>query len=75
LVKFGFIGSFLEFHIIVCGLDSIVARRWTNGMVVSFSILCTTMSATLKIQSKVWQQAYMYSYGNIQTAVSALVHS
>ena len=23
-----------EFHIIVCGLDSIVARRWINGMVV-----------------------------------------
>ena len=24
-----------EFHIIVCGLDSIIARRWINGMVVS----------------------------------------
>lgn len=24
-----------QFHIIVCGLDSIVARRWTNGMVLS----------------------------------------
>lgn len=23
-----------EFHIIVCGLDSIVARRWMNGMLV-----------------------------------------
>ena len=22
------------FHLIVCGLDSIVARRWINGMVV-----------------------------------------
>uniref|UniRef100_A0A8C5R5W2 NEDD8-activating enzyme E1 catalytic subunit n=1 Tax=Leptobrachium leishanense TaxID=445787 RepID=A0A8C5R5W2_9ANUR len=24
-----------EFHIIVCGLDSIIARRWLNGMLVS----------------------------------------
>lgn len=24
-----------QFHIIVCGLDSIVARRWINGMLVS----------------------------------------
>ena len=24
-----------SFHIIVCGLDSIVARRWLNGMVMS----------------------------------------
>lgn len=24
-----------EFHLIVCGLDSIVARRWINGMVMS----------------------------------------
>lgn len=24
----------LEFHIIVCGLDSIIARRWMNGMLV-----------------------------------------
>lgn len=23
-----------EFHIIVCGLDSIIARRWMNGMLV-----------------------------------------
>ena len=27
-----------EFHIIVCGLDSIVARRWMNGMVVRSSV-------------------------------------
>lgn len=27
----------LEFHIIVCGLDSVVARRWMNGMLVSCS--------------------------------------
>lgn len=26
---------FREFHIVVCGLDSIVARRWMNGMLVS----------------------------------------
>lgn len=25
---------YVEFHIIVCGLDSIIARRWINGMVV-----------------------------------------
>ncbi|KAK2165259.1 hypothetical protein NP493_1376g01057 [Ridgeia piscesae] len=24
-----------EFHIVVCGLDSIVARRWINGMLIS----------------------------------------
>lgn len=24
-----------QFHIIVCGLDSIIARRWINGMLVS----------------------------------------
>uniref|UniRef100_A0A8C5D746 NEDD8-activating enzyme E1 catalytic subunit n=1 Tax=Gouania willdenowi TaxID=441366 RepID=A0A8C5D746_GOUWI len=26
---------FLHFHIIVCGLDSIIARRWMNGMLIS----------------------------------------
>ncbi|TFK11613.1 NEDD8-activating enzyme E1 catalytic subunit [Platysternon megacephalum] len=25
-----------QFHIIVCGLDSIIARRWINGMLMSF---------------------------------------
>lgn len=31
-----FDGSFYsKFHIIVCGLDSIVARRWINGMLIS----------------------------------------
>lgn len=24
----------IEFHIVVCGLDSVVARRWMNGMLV-----------------------------------------
>lgn len=24
-----------QFHIIVCGLDSVVARRWINGMILS----------------------------------------
>ncbi|KAL1375872.1 hypothetical protein pipiens_004575 [Culex pipiens pipiens] len=28
-------GAFRVFHIIVCGLDSIVARRWINGMLIS----------------------------------------
>lgn len=28
-------GFYKQFHIIVCGLDSIVARRWINGMVMS----------------------------------------
>uniref|UniRef100_A0A8C8E4C5 NEDD8-activating enzyme E1 catalytic subunit n=1 Tax=Oryzias sinensis TaxID=183150 RepID=A0A8C8E4C5_9TELE len=27
--------SILKFHIIVCGLDSIIARRWMNGMLIS----------------------------------------
>lgn len=27
-----------QFHIIVCGLDSIVARRWINGMLISLLI-------------------------------------
>lgn len=29
--------SCTEFHIIVCGLDSIIARRWMNGMLVRIS--------------------------------------
>lgn len=29
-----FLNLFAEFHIIVCGLDSIIARRWMNGMLV-----------------------------------------
>uniref|UniRef100_A0A667YGW6 NEDD8-activating enzyme E1 catalytic subunit n=1 Tax=Myripristis murdjan TaxID=586833 RepID=A0A667YGW6_9TELE len=28
----------VEFHIIVCGLDSIVARRWMNGMLLSLLV-------------------------------------
>jgi len=28
-----------DFHIIVCGLDSIVARRWINGMLVGRKVL------------------------------------
>ena len=24
-----------QFHLIICGLDSIVARRWINGMLIS----------------------------------------
>ena len=31
---------FPEFHIIVCGLDSIIARRWMNGMLVDQSVVC-----------------------------------
>jgi hypothetical protein len=27
------------FHIIVCGLDSIIARRWINGMLVMYITL------------------------------------
>ena len=27
----------IAFHIVVCGLDSVVARRWMNGMLVSES--------------------------------------
>uniref|UniRef100_A0A8C9WG72 NEDD8-activating enzyme E1 catalytic subunit n=1 Tax=Scleropages formosus TaxID=113540 RepID=A0A8C9WG72_SCLFO len=30
--------SVSEFHIIVCGLDSIIARRWINGMLMSLLI-------------------------------------
>uniref|UniRef100_A0A3P9PXT2 NEDD8-activating enzyme E1 catalytic subunit n=1 Tax=Poecilia reticulata TaxID=8081 RepID=A0A3P9PXT2_POERE len=39
-----FFGNFLwkkketKFHIIVCGLDSIVARRWMNGMLLSLLV-------------------------------------
>ena len=29
-----------QFHIIVCGLDSIVARRWINGMLISMLNYC-----------------------------------
>ena len=24
-----------QFHLVICGLDSIVARRWINGMLIS----------------------------------------
>lgn len=27
-----------QFHVIVCGLDSLVARRWINGMVTSLLV-------------------------------------
>lgn len=27
-----------QFHIVVCGLDSIVARRWINGMLLSLLV-------------------------------------
>ena len=30
-----------EFHVVVCGLDSILARRWMNGMLVSIITYCT----------------------------------
>lgn len=29
------ISFYKDFHIVVCGLDSIVARRWLNGMLMS----------------------------------------
>ena len=29
----------LAFHIVVCGLDSVVARRWMNGMLVSHHMI------------------------------------
>ena len=31
------------FHIVVCGLDSVVARRWMNGMLVSEDIVIDHM--------------------------------
>ena len=31
------------FHLIVCGLDSIVARRWINGMVVCIKQLLSEL--------------------------------
>lgn len=31
--------SSIEFHIIVCGLDSVIARRWINGMLVKTLVL------------------------------------
>ena len=34
LLHWLFFFYFLEFHIIVCGLDSVAARRWINGMAV-----------------------------------------
>uniref|UniRef100_A0A4W3HGQ6 NEDD8-activating enzyme E1 catalytic subunit n=2 Tax=Callorhinchus milii TaxID=7868 RepID=A0A4W3HGQ6_CALMI len=32
LLNYAFVS---EFHIVVCGLDSIIARRWINGMLIS----------------------------------------
>ena len=29
-----FFWYFTEFHMVVCGLDSIIARRWINGLLV-----------------------------------------
>ncbi|RVE70888.1 hypothetical protein OJAV_G00068430 [Oryzias javanicus] len=34
-----------QFHIIVCGLDSIIARRWMNGMLISILRECSSHSA------------------------------
>jgi hypothetical protein len=28
-------GFYRQFHIVVCGLDSVIARRWLNGMLMS----------------------------------------
>lgn len=43
------VSAFLaEFHIIVCGLDSIIARRWMNGMLVGGK---PTHSYMLQLQS------------------------
>ena len=46
-----------EFHIIVCGLDSIVARRWINGMVVGivyvYTIIYTVNPQTLPDPKKI----------------------
>lgn len=36
-----------EFHIIVCGLDSIIARRWMNGMLVGVLSRCCSPHQTL----------------------------
>ena len=48
-----------EFHIIVCGLDSIVARRWINGMVVSL------------FKTDVWYCMYMHVL-SIECAVQSI---
>lgn len=50
--------SFTEFHIIVCGLDSIIARRWMNGMLVRnasvpFILLSFTYSETFNYGASV----------------------
>jgi len=34
----GVINAFLDFNVVVCGLDSVVARRWINCMLVRHSL-------------------------------------
>uniref|UniRef100_A0A671T1J9 NEDD8-activating enzyme E1 catalytic subunit n=1 Tax=Sinocyclocheilus anshuiensis TaxID=1608454 RepID=A0A671T1J9_9TELE len=36
--KYLFFCYCIEFHVVVCGLDSVVARRWMNGMLLSLLI-------------------------------------
>ena len=57
---------FSEFHIVVCGLDSIVARRWINGMMVSLTV-------QVKGHSHLWTikiiYIYIYKYTYIHTCM------
>lgn len=47
-----FLLYFTEFHIVVCGLDSIVARRWINGMLVRVFLFSFLNAYDIFIQRK-----------------------
>ena len=48
----------VDFHLVVCGLDSIVARRWINGMLVGVVVFLWMWYVT--VQSSV-QKGFLHA--------------